>query len=338
MYDARDMDPVRPDVRPRSSVIGAWQDGWRRVMGAPLLVLGLALAEAWAFGWLWNPRGTGTWGPGAVFDHLRWVAWPEPFAFGGTAFVVRQALTWPELPLVTFWSLVTSVSALGHQVVWLALSGGALDRLARARPVGVAGFFTATGVLIFRLVRLAVLLGGTTWIIVREFIPLLEATTGAPGQSHPSLVAVEVALLGLLAIVGDVAQVRMAVEDRRSALSAVAAAGRFVARRAARLLALYVLNLVPAVAIIWLIGEASVATSGTHPDVTIAIIWMALVVEAVIRLGFMATAIAFFQNELAHAGYTARPIPTWPDSPGVEAIADLEARSRAASADRPLPL
>ena len=63
-----------------------------------------------------------------------------------------------------------------------------------------------------------------------------------------------------------------------------------------------------------------------------------LVVDVLTRLGFMATTTALFQAELAHAGYTARPVPAWPDSPAVEAITDLEARSRGANPGRPLPL
>jgi hypothetical protein len=49
-------------------------------------------------------------------------------------------------------------------------------------------------------------------------------------------------------------------------------------------------------------------------------------VLVLVQLGFMATSIAFFQGQLAHAGYTAAPVPTWPDSPAVEAIANLANR------------
>jgi hypothetical protein len=38
------------------------------------------------------------------------------------------------------------------------------------------------------------------------------------------------------------------------------------------------------------------------------------------KLAFMASEIAFFQGELAHAGYVAAPLPVWPDSPAVEAL------------------
>ena len=38
------------------------------------------------------------------------------------------------------------------------------------------------------------------------------------------------------------------------------------------------------------------------------------------KLAFMATATALFQQLLAHAEYTAPPLPIWPDSPAAEAI------------------
>ena len=40
-----------------------------------------------------------------------------------------------------------------------------------------------------------------------------------------------------------------------------------------------------------------------------------------IKLVFLASQTALFQAELAHAGYTAAPLPTAPDSPAAEAIA-----------------
>jgi hypothetical protein len=339
VYDARDMDPVRPDVRPRTSVLGAWWDGWRRVGRAPVLILGLVLIQAWVLEWQWRLSGGYAWGPGAAIGlHLSWVFWQEPFAFGGGARLLVQALSMPAVPLLTFWSLIGSLNGLAPAVGWLAVSGGALDRLARARPVGAVGFFTATGVLLFRLVRLAVLLGGLTWLAVWG-VSLLEArSVEVPDPSSAVRLTVELGCFALLAILGDVAQVRMAVEDRRSVFSALGASWRFVSRRLGRLVALYALNMVLAVAAIGLLRQVATALIRTEPDAMIVVAWAMLVVDVLIRLGFMATVTAFFQGELAHAGYTARPVPTWPDSPAVEAITDLEARSRSATSGRPLPL
>ena len=38
------------------------------------------------------------------------------------------------------------------------------------------------------------------------------------------------------------------------------------------------------------------------------------------RLVFVASAISLFQSRLAHAGYTARPVLAWPDSPAADAV------------------
>jgi hypothetical protein len=45
-------------------------------------------------------------------------------------------------------------------------------------------------------------------------------------------------------------------------------------------------------------------------------------------MALIGSAMVFFQNELSHAHYTAAPVPTWPDSPAVEAIENLK-RNRA---------
>jgi len=41
------------------------------------------------------------------------------------------------------------------------------------------------------------------------------------------------------------------------------------------------------------------------------------------RLAFLGSETVFFQGELAHAQYTAAPLPRWPDSVSVEGIRNL---------------
>ena len=41
------------------------------------------------------------------------------------------------------------------------------------------------------------------------------------------------------------------------------------------------------------------------------------------RVAWMAAEVVFFQGELAHATYTAAPVPVWPDSPAAEALENL---------------
>ena len=45
-----------------------------------------------------------------------------------------------------------------------------------------------------------------------------------------------------------------------------------------------------------------------------------IVLRVMVRLQFTASQAALFQQQLAHAGYVARPLPIWPDSPAAEAI------------------
>jgi hypothetical protein len=46
-----------------------------------------------------------------------------------------------------------------------------------------------------------------------------------------------------------------------------------------------------------------------------------------LRLTLAASQISLFQSSLAHAAYTAAPVPVWPESPAAEAIGNA-ARSR----------
>jgi len=56
-------------------------------------------------------------------------------------------------------------------------------------------------------------------------------------------------------------------------------------------------------------------------------VWWALLVgqlyiaaRLAVKLQFYASQTALFQGLLAHAGYIARPVTAWPESPAVEAI------------------
>jgi hypothetical protein len=127
--------------------------------------------------------------------------------------------------------------------------------------------------------------------------------------------------VALVSIVSDYAKARAVVEDRRSMLGAIGAAVRFVRRRWPRVLALFALN-VAGTAIV-LGAWAYVAPSASAP------VWFALLVTQAYlllrlwsKLVLLASSVTFFQQELAHAEYTAAPLPVWPDSPAAEAISD----------------
>jgi hypothetical protein len=168
-------------------------------------------------------------------------------------------------------------------VVASFLFGGILDRYARARPTRGYGFFGACGRHFPAMLRLAAL----------ELLGYLAADN-LPDWRAALTAAVVVNLLGVYA------RVRIAVEDRRSAVGACLAAFRFVRRHAPGAIAIYAL---------WTGAAAAVATvsRGGAP---------------ILLLPLAASATAFFQSRLAHAGYTAAPPLQWPDSPAAEAIAN----------------
>jgi hypothetical protein len=196
--------------------------------------------------------------------------------------------------------------------LWLFLSGGLLDRFARARPIRTGAFFSAAGVYFFRFLRLAALV----WIVVWGLLRWQRAFPASVGVRAAALLAV--AALGLIV---DFAKVRAVVEDRRSMIGAVAAAIRFIRRRVWRVIGLALLNGLTMLATVRILFQIDQTAVSPAISVLLSIGWILLGTAA--RLAFMASEVVFFQGELAHAGYTASPLPMWPDSPAVEAIDNL---------------
>jgi hypothetical protein len=335
--------------RPRARVIGAFLEGWRRVIHAPavtagiwLMTLVVALPLAALVGRAveaqlgssldaatltsgWNARwegefAAGATGPARTFTH-------EILGFGGTlATASRFADAVRPDP-----SLVGAIVL--YVAIWVFLSGGILDRLARGRPVRASAFFAACGVYAFRFARLAIVVGAAYWALFRWIHPFLfdrayDRLTRDLATEHQVIIVraglyvVFFAALALVSLVADFAKVRAVVEDRHSMLSAIGAAVRFLRRRPLRSAGLYLLNVLAlfVIARLWL----QIAPAAGAPD------WSALLAAQVFllarvwaKLAFMASEVVFFQGELAHATYTALPTPVWPDSASVEAIRNL---------------
>jgi hypothetical protein len=347
--------PSSPDAlpggrRPRASVIGAFLEGWRRVLQAPALAIGvllLTLATALPLGVavgglieddlgrsLEGERSARAWNPvwmsefSARTSGLGRTVTEDVLGFGATLAAVSQLVdSRPLDPAI-------GAAVAGYLAVWVFLSGGVLDRLARGRPVRVSAFFSTCGTYFFRFARLALLIGPCYWALFAWLHPWLFVSvydrwtrdlTDEPQALVVRAVLYAVFLSGLAAVnlVADFAKVRAVVEDRRSMIGALGASLRFVRRRPLGVSALYLVNIAAALVVmrLWL---------QTAPDAT-APVWLALlggqlylVGRIWARLAFMASEVAFFQGELAHAGYTARPDPVWPESAGVEAIRNLK--------------
>lgn len=330
----------------RSTARAAFIDGLMRVTHAPMLVIGLWLATvltALPFAMMLQARigdhlgaslAAQTAVAGVDFD------WWNEFlaqtsgvglsfvpAILGFAAVLRNVSSFLDN---TGFPLAIGIALSAHMVVSLFLIGGVLDRLARDRTVGAAAFFSACGTYAVRFLRLAIIATAIYWML---FVPYHQWLFNAVYPSLIENLSVErtaffyrvglyvAFLLPLLLVnlVVDYAKVRAVVEDRRSMIGAVMAAARFIRRNPAAAIGLYLLDALLFLAVIgvyFLIAPGA----GVNPTLAFAIGQLYIVLRVMVRLQFAASQIALFQARLAHAGYVARPLPTWPDSAAVEAL------------------
>ena len=327
----------------------AFGAGWRCVVRAPALIVGIwmltilnALPAVWTmYGAIEEHVGPslvagriaaapeeGWWGE--FLAQARGVARTlQPEIIGAAApisnlsrFLDREGAPLPVVSTVVFGMLV-----------WLFLSGGILDRYARARRVGSRAFFGACGLFFFRFLRLALIAGIGYWLLVGPYHDLLfevvypwltrETTVERVGFAwRIALYMAWLAPLVLLNLVTDYTKVRAVVEDRHSMLAAFVAGVRFVRRHPAHVVSLYFANaLVLAVALSVYILVAPGGRGGDWRLIVVLAIGQAWILARIAtKLAFMSTATALFQQHLAHAEYSAPPLPIWPDSPAAEAI------------------
>lgn len=222
-----------------------------------------------------------------------------------------------------------AVAVAAHTMVSLFLIGGVLDRLARDRPVGAGAFFSACGVYAVRFFRLAIIATAVYWVLFvpyhewlfDELFPtLIEDVTDERTAFAYRVILYVLFLMPLLLVnlVFDYAKVRAVVEDRRSMIGALAAAWRFVRRHPLSSAALYALD-----ALLFMLAIGLyyfIAPAADQNTIAFAIGQLYIVVRVIVRLQFAASQIALFQGRLAHAGYVARPVVRWPDSPAAEAV------------------
>jgi hypothetical protein len=127
-------------------------------------------------------------------------------------------------------------------------------------------------------------------------------------------------------IVFDYARIRIVVEDRRSAVGAVFGGARFVVRHFTGVLGLYGLNAVAFLVLVALYALVvpGAPRSGLQMWVVLALGELYIIGRHYLKLLFYASQTAFFQGALAHAAYTATPMPVWPDSPAAEMITNAD--------------
>ena len=334
-------------------VMSAFRDGARRVRGAPMVLaglfgvtlliglplsyvlrgmlaahLGVSLAADTAaagtnYEW-WQEFSAQASGLGKTFV-------PSIVGFGAVLDNLQGILD--NLPLAT---AVVGVTA-SWLIVWSFLTGGVIDRLARGRRTRSHGFFAACGMHFWRLLRLGALAWAAYGFLFRYvhgwiFSGILGLLTRDVTVERTAFAyrAAGYLLFGTLLIacnvVFDYARVRLVVEDRRSAIGALLAAGRFIRRHAAGVVGLYALNAIAFFLLIGLYALVAPRTPGGRLS-TAAMLGIGeayIIARLFLKLLFYASETALFQAALAHAAYTAAPAVVWPDSPAAESIANAD--------------
>ncbi len=327
----------------------AWMDGVKRIGRAPILIVAVWMVTGLVslpLGAVLRGMIVQQLGQSQVAESVATGAngdWMQEFADQATGIGVTFRPT-----IIGFAAVLDNVSAFldngsrplvivgaatAYIVIWIFLAGGIIDRVARDHPAGAAGFFGSCGVFFFRFLRLAVIQWLVYAVLFSSLHPYLfthlfaRLTREATVEQQAFLLRVALyalfgALVGAFNLLFDFAKVRAVVEDRRSMVGAIGAAGRFIARNGAAS-GVYLLNVAAFAAIVAL--YAIVAPGARHSATGM---WTAVAIGQVyvlarlwVKLVFWSSETALFQSRLAHAGYVAAPVRRWPDSPAAEAIA-----------------
>jgi hypothetical protein len=225
-------------------------------------------------------------------------------------------------------------AAGAYLLVWTFLAGGIIDRYARQRPTRAHGFFAASGVFFFRFLRLAVAAGLAYWVLFAVVHPMLfddwfiRATRDSSVERTAffwrfALYLLFAAMLAVVNVWIDYAKIRAVVEDRRSMLVALLASARFLFHHPVRVFGVYLLNslLFLVVIAVWALVAPGAGGSGVSMWIGLLVAQVYIGARLFLKLEFVASQTALFQASLAHAAYTAAPVPVWPESPAAEVIA-----------------
>lgn len=218
-------------------------------------------------------------------------------------------------------------------LIWSFLSGGVIDRLARDRRTRSHGFFAAAGTHFWRFLRLGLfawlvyyaLFGWLHhWIFSHVYEDLVRNLTVERTALLLRLSGYLVfgSVLIFFNLIFDYARIRIVVEDRRSAIGAIAAGARFVRRHFGRVCGLYLLNGLAFIFLLLLYAWLSPGAPGSDIGMwAVLLLGQAFIVgRHYLKLVFYGSQAALFQSALAHAPYTAPAPVEWPDSPAAESI------------------
>jgi hypothetical protein len=345
------------------SALRAFREGIRRVNAAPTLVLGvtlltllIALPLSLALRGMLEAHLGRSLAAQAAADGANYEWWQEftsQAAGLGATFVPS---------IVGFGAVLDNLSGLldnsdlaptiagitaAWLVIWSFLSGGILDRLARGRRTRAHGFFSACGVHFWRFLRI----GLVAWVVygflfgyVHGWIfedALDRLTRDLTVERTAFLLRIAGyllfgALLIFVNVIFDYARIRTVVEDRRSAIGAIAAGARFVRRHIGAVAALYAVNGIAFVILVALyaVVQPGAPGSGVWMWLPLLLGQLFIVARHYLKLVFYGSQTALFQSALAHADYTAAPAVVWPDSPDAETIGNFASMSIAPTADK----
>jgi hypothetical protein len=220
-----------------------------------------------------------------------------------------------------------------YVLIWTFLAGGIIDRLARDRATRAYGFFSASGVFFFRFLRLAVvqlvvyvfLFGVVHGLLFDRVYPRLTHDVTVERTAffiRLALYLIFGTLVAACTLIFDYTKVRAVVEDRRSMIGALGAAVGFIRRHAGAAAGLFLVNFTLFAVLVALYGLVApgAGRGGVMMWLGFGLGQMYILARLWVKLTFWASETALFQSRLAHAGYVARPVPTWPDSPAADAI------------------
>ncbi|HUF24622.1 MAG TPA: hypothetical protein VMN81_10875 [Vicinamibacterales bacterium] len=231
------------------------------------------------------------------------------FGLGGFPFNIADAGRYAGL------SHAEAATLAFLMLAWVFLSGGVIDRLARDTRSSSRRFFAAAGACFGPLIRLG-LLSLATYAAVLIWIgpAVTRASDAAEGPARVALFGAMALLLFLIALVFDYARVRLVIEDRRSAIGALAASLRLIRAHPGRILtaqAVFWLALV-----LWLTLRAFPAVEGSY-----SLTYAFVAGEILFKLALIGTQASIYQQTLATAGWVAREDPRWPDEPSADPAA-----------------
>jgi hypothetical protein len=326
-----------------------WFDGWRRLVSAPAAIAGvfmftlltalplaLSLRDEIA-GHLGSSLAANEAADGVNYDW--WQEFSAQASGLGTTFtpsVIGFATTLDSVSgLLDGRRLITPIaSALAIYVMgWLFVSGGILDRYARGRGIGAYGFFAASGTFFLRFLRLGIVVAAVYWFLfayVHDWLFArwyVNATRDLDVERtvfywRVLMYVLFTALLAAATLVFDYAKVRVVVEDRRSMAGALIAAARFIVRNPSRVLTVYLLNVLVFLVVVGLWALVAPGAGGAGPSMWLGVILSQIYILArlVVKLQFLASETALFQQSLAHWGYSAAPAAPEPLPPAIETL------------------